>query len=132
MIGEFVATYPRVASILFGIAVSLFITIINYFFMDKERMRELKAKQKELNRKIKEEKDHSKKMEMTNEMMQHTLESMRHSFKPLIITMIPTLLILYFLKGLFVDTSLGGKWIWYYIGGAIASSLVFRKLFKLP
>jgi len=57
---------------------------------------------------------------------------MRHSFKPMLITIVPILLFFSFMKGLFVNTEIAKTWIWWYIGGSIASSMIFRKLLKLP
>jgi uncharacterized membrane protein (DUF106 family) len=100
--------------------------------MDKDRIRELKAKQKGLQDSIKNETDPKRKMDMTNEMLKHSMETMKHSMKPALVTMIPLLIIFYFIRHMFVATSLGGHWIWYYIGGALVFGLLFRKLFKLP
>lgn len=129
---EIVIAYPKTSIIVISALVSLFITIVNHFMMDKERMRELKAKQKSLQADIKNEQDPKRKMDMTNEMLQQSMETMKHSLKPALITMVPLLIAFWFIKNLFVTTSLGGHWIWYYIGGALVFSLLFRKLFKLP
>ena len=95
-------------------------------------MRELKVKQKEIQARIKEEKDQAKKMELSSEMMKHSMETMRHSFKPMLITLIPVLLFFSYIRGIFVETIIGGSWLWYYIVAAIIWSFIFRKLFKLP
>ena len=57
-----------------------------------------------------------------------TFEMMKHSFKPLIITAIPIILLIWWLKGVYIDTTLGSSWIWWYIGSAIISSIVLRKV----
>ena len=129
---EIIQSYPRISIVLISLAISFGIVLINFFVMDKDKMRELRSKQKELNVRIKVEKDQKKKMEMSQEMMQHALESMKHSFKPMFITLIPLLLIFWFLKGVYAETGIASNWIWYYIGAAIAGSIIFRKLFRMP
>src|SRR3989338_6361802 len=132
MIIEYIQACPKISVIIIALLVSLFITIINYFLMDKVRMRELKAKQKEINLKVKAEPDPKRKMELSSEMMKHTMESLRHSMKPMIVTFIPVLVVFWFIKGAFAETIIAKSWIWYYIGSAIVGSLVFKKIFNLP
>jgi uncharacterized membrane protein (DUF106 family) len=132
MIVELIQAHPKLSIIVISILVSLFITLVNFFVLDKERMRELKKKQKELNDQIKAHTDPAKKMELTQQMMQHTMESMKHSFKPMIFTMIPVLVVFSLIRGVFNTTSIAGHWFWYYFITAIIASMVFRKLFKLP
>lgn len=132
MIVELIHTYPRISIILISILVSLFITIVNYFVLDKERLHELKNKQKDLNAQIKAHTDPQKKMELSGELMKHSMESMRHSFKPMLITMVPILIVFWFIRSVFADTTLGGGWFWYYLITAIVASIIFKKLFKLP
>ena len=126
-----VNAYPLASVITISALVSLFISVVNYFILDKERMREIKEKQKSLQSEIKNQPDSQKKMELTNQMLKHSMETMKHSMKPALITMIPLLIIFWFIKGIFDTTSLAGSWIWYYIGSALVFSLLFRKLFKL-
>ena len=132
MIIELIQSYPKSSIVIISVLVSLFITLVNFFVLDKERMREIKKKQKELNEQIKNHTDPKKKMELTQEMMQHTMESMRHSFKPMIFTLIPMLIVFSLIRGAFNTTSIAGHWFWYYFISAIVASMVFRKLFKLP
>ncbi len=126
---------PQVSIIIIGILVSFLISLVNYFVLDKDKMKEIKEKQKKVQAEIKAHQkagNTAKMMELNKELMGHSMETMKHSFKPMLITMIPMLIILGAIKGVFTETSIGNSWIWYYIGSAIASSILFRKLFKLP
>src|SRR3989344_9449020 len=125
MVIELIQQYPRLGIVFFAGVLSLFISLVNYFVMDKTKMRELRVKQKELQLKIKEEKDQTKRMELTNEMMKHSMETLRHSFKPMLITLIPVLLFFSYIRGVFVETIIGGSWLWYYIVAAIIWSFIF-------
>ena len=131
-LASIIAAYPKTSIITISALISLFISLVNHFVMDKDRIRELKAKQKVLQGNIKSESDPKRKMDMTNEMLQHSMETMKHSMKPALITMIPLLIIFWFIRGLFKATSLGTHWIWYYIGSALVFGVLFRRLFKLP
>lgn len=130
---EFIQAYPRASIIGIAILLSFFISLINFFVLDKEKMMEGKQKQKELQEKMKQYKnDPAKMMELNKEMMGHIGSNFKHSFKPMIITMVPILVVFGWIKGVFAETIISGSWFWWYLGSAIASSLVFRKLFKLP
>ena len=132
-ISELIQAYPIWSIIVIGVLVSLFISLINYFVLDKDKMRQAKEKQKEIQKQMKEHKhDHVKQTELSKELMSHTMENLKHSFKPMIITIIPILVIFWWMKEIFIETTIAKTWLWWYIGTAIASSLVFRKLFKLP
>lgn len=133
MIQEMILSYPRSSIIVIAILVSFFISIVQYFVMDKDKMRDLKAKQKDLNAQMKLHKDNPQKMmDLQKELLGHSMESMKHSFKPMIITTIPILIVFGFVKNSFALTDIGGSWFWYYFITSIASSLIFRKLFNLP
>lgn len=130
---ETIQANPVISILLFSLAISLFITIVNYFVLDKEKMKNLKLKQKELQAKMKEHKDNPQKLaELNKEMMAGMGESMRHSFKPMLITIIPVLLLFGWINPIFKASSLGGSWIWYYIVSSIIFSMILRKVFKLP
>lgn len=133
MVLELIQTYPRISILVIAALVSFFITLINYFVLDKEKMRAFKAKQKELNKKIKEHKhDPNKAMEYQKEVMQLTMENMKHSFKPMLFTFIPIIVVFGWVRSAFAETAISGSWLWYYIIGAIIFSIIFRKIFKLP
>ncbi len=124
---------PRLFIILAALLVSLFISIVNYFILDKERMHEIKAKQKALQEEMKKHKDNpTKLMELQKEMFSHMGESMKHSMKPMLITFIPLLILFPIMRGWLVDTAIKGSWFWYYIVTSLIGSMVFRKWFKLP
>jgi len=122
---------PRISIICFSLVVSLFVTIVNYFILDKDRMRELKQKQKDLQAEMKNHKDNpAKMMELQKELMGHTMETMKHSMKPMLITWIPIILFFGWLRNVYGAERTSD--IWYYIGASLVGSIIFRKLFKLP
>lgn len=130
---QLIQIYPRISIIVFALIVSFFISLINFFVLDKERMHEIKKKQKDLQAQAKLHKDNPEKlMQINKEMMEHAMESMRHSFKPMLITMIPIIFLFTFLKNSYAGTSISGSWFWYYLIASIFGSIIFRKLFKLP
>src|SRR3990167_8156705 len=110
-----IQVYPKISIIIIALLVSFFISLINYFVMDKEKLREIKAKQKALQKEMKEHQkagNTAKMMEMNKELMGHSMEMMKHSFKPMLITFIPIILFFKYVRGIYAETSLGGHWIW--------------------
>ena len=133
MVIEIIQNNPRISLLLISAGVSLFITLINLIVLDKDKMRQMKKRQKEISLEMKEHKnDPAKVMELQKEMMSHMGENLKHSFKPMLITLIPVLIAFGWIRGIFEETTIASSWLWYYIGGALVSSLLFRKVFKLP
>ena len=133
MIIDIIQQYPKISIFVLAAAVSFFISLVNYFVLDKEKMREIKNKQKELQEEMKKHKDNpAKVMELNKEMMSHMGETFKHSFKPMLITFIPIIFFFSLIRGWFAVTEIAKSWIWYYIGASIVSSLIFRKILNLP
>ena len=126
---------PRASIIILALAISFFITLINYFFLDKEKMREIKERQKEMQKKMKEHQkngEHEKMLELQKEMLSDMGAMFRHSMKPMLITIVPILLLFSFIKNTYADTTIASTWFWWYLGTAIFGSMILRKVFKLP
>ena len=130
---ELIQSNPRIGIIVISVIVSLFISIINYFVLDKEKIKKMKERQKELQKEMKLHKDNPQKMmELNKELMGGIGENFKHSFKPMLITIIPVLVVFAWMRNIFTNTEIASTWIWWYIVSAIAASLIFRKVFKLP
>jgi len=133
MVIEFIQASPRLSIIGISVGVSLFISIINYFVLDKDKVKAMKIRQKELQKEIKNNKDNpAKVMELQKEMMGQVGDNFKHSLKPMLITIIPILVVFGWIKGVFAETTLAGSWFWYYLVSALVASMFFRKVFKLP
>jgi len=131
-ITELIQNNPRTAIIILSLIVTLFITIVNFFMVDKKRMKEIREKQKALRVEIKKYKDNpAKMMELNKQMMEDLPEQLRHSFKPMLVTIIPLLILFGWLKATFSITSIAGTWFWWYIGASITFSMILRKIFGL-
>ena len=132
-IQPFFQSYPRTAVILASLLISLFISIVNYFVLNKERMSEIKKRQKDLQEEMKQHKDNPQRMmELQKEMFSHMGETFKHSMKPMMITFIPIILLFPIVRNLLLSTEIAKTWFWWYLGASIVSSMIFRKLFKLP
>jgi len=126
-------TNPVFSIIVVSFVVGVFIQIVNYFMMDKEKMKELKAKQKDCQARLKDAKgDVNLIGEINTEMMKASTEMMKHSFKPMLVTFIPIIVVFTFIRGVYAETSIAGSWIWYYLVSSIVFSLILKKVFKLP
>jgi len=133
VLNDFIAAYPITAIIILGCIVTLVSTLITKWLTDQEHLKSLKKRQKELQAEIKKnQKTGDTKIleEMQMEILKITGTMMKSQFKPLIITFIPFLLLLYWIKATFTPI-LGFSWFWYYLGAALISSIIIRKLFKM-
>jgi uncharacterized membrane protein (DUF106 family) len=137
-IGEFIQSNPRIAIIILAFLVTLAVTLINYFMVDKEKMKEIKARQKELRQEMKKYRDNPQKMmEINKKMLEDMPEQMKHSLKPMLITFIPLIILFKWLWSAYSVTPVATKflffpvWTWWYIIASIIFSLVLRKAFKL-
>ncbi len=131
-ITELIQANPRTAIIILSLIVTLFITVVTYFMTDRVRMKEIKDKQKALRLEIKEFKhDPAKIMELNKQMMEDMPEQLKHSFKPMLVTIIPLLILLGWLRSTFAETTIASTWIWWYIGSSIVFSMGLRKIFGL-
>lgn len=133
MVIELIQQNPKTSIIVMALVISFFVSLVNYFVLDKDKMRDIKNRQKAIQNEMKQHKDNPQKMmELQKEMFSYVGESFKHSFKPMLITLIPILLIFGFLRKEFIETSIAKTWFWYYIAASLAGSIIFRKLFKLP
>ncbi|MBU2104455.1 MAG: DUF106 domain-containing protein [Nanoarchaeota archaeon] len=121
---------PKLSIIIFALLVTLVMTLITKKVTDQNRMRELKEIQKKCQINIKDSKgDLKKQKEIQKEMMQCSMELMKHSFKPMLITMIPILILIWWIRSIYSTVFPG--WIWWYLVSAMASSIILRKIFKV-
>lgn len=135
MMQELIVSYPRTSIILIAVLISFFISLVNYFVMDKEKMCEIKLRQKEMQEKIKHHQskgEHEQAMKVQTEMLSTMGETFKHSLKPMLITTIPIIVVFGLMKNAYVTTDIAGSWFWWYLGAAIVGSMAFRKLLKLP
>lgn len=134
-ITSIIQAQPKIAIIVLSLLVSLFTTLVNYFLTDQNRLREIKKRQKDLQGEIKAHQkagNHEKVLALNKEMMSYVGETFKHSMIPMLVTIVPILIFFSYLRTTFAATSIASSWIWYYLIAAIFSSMIFRKLFKMP
>ena len=127
---EWMNANAKLSIILLSFLVTLAMTFITKKFTNQTRMKELKELQKEHQKKLKENKGNPDlMMKIQKEMLEGSLELMKHSFKPMLITLLPLLILFWWIKGIY--SGVLNYWIWYYIGASIISSIILRKIFKV-
>jgi uncharacterized membrane protein (DUF106 family) len=132
MIKEWMIANPKLSVVIISFTITLIMTLVTKKFTNQSRMRELKEIQKACQIKLKDAKgDLKKQQEINKEIMACSMELMKHSFKPLFITFIPLILLFAWIRGVYGGSSLGGSWIWWYIGTGVISSIVLRKVLKV-
>lgn len=133
MVTELMQTYPVYSIIVFSLIVTLISTLLTKWLTNQEHLRNLKKRQKEIQGEIKQctaKGDDCRAKELQSEMLSITGVMMKSSFKPVLITFIPFLILIYWLRGIYTPL-MGSLWIWWYIGASIVSSIIYRKLFKM-
>lgn len=84
---------------LIAIGVSFLISLIYYFFLDREEMQKVKSKMKDLkekSKKAREEGNQEKATEHTKEMMKHSSKQMKMQLKPMAVTFVLIIPLFYF------------------------------------
>lgn len=122
--------YAKPSIIIVGVLVTLLTTLVTKYFTNQNRMKELKEIQKACRIKIKENSNNPQELEKINkQVMECSMEMMKHSFKPMFITFIPLIILIYWLRGVY--TIVLPSWIWWYIISSVIASIALRKLLKV-
>ena len=129
-ITEIITSYPIYSLIGISAIVTLISTLAQKFLTDQKVLKHLKERQKEIQKELKGCKDEHLLKELNSELMGITGTMFKASMKPMAATIIPFILLFIWLKGIYTPL-MGSKWIWYYLGFSIASSIVIRKILKV-
>ncbi|MCQ2972048.1 MAG: EMC3/TMCO1 family protein [archaeon] len=95
---------PMFTVFIISTIISLITTIANKYLVDQDEMNRIQAEMKEFNKKLREAqqkgdgKELAKLQAQQGEMMQQQSEMMTNSFKPMIATMVPILLIFWWMR----------------------------------
>lgn len=126
-IKELIISNPKTSLIAISFLITLVMTLATKYLTDQKRMKELKEIQKACQIKIKDAKGKPEDMaKIQKEIMSCSMELMKHSFKPMIYTFIPIIIFFWWIKGIYTGVLSG--WIWWYLGTAILSSMILRKV----
>ncbi|MBU2576869.1 MAG: DUF106 domain-containing protein [Nanoarchaeota archaeon] len=126
-ITEMMIANPIPALIVVSVLVTFVSTLAHKWLTNQEHMKSLKKRQKEIQKELKGCKDECLMKELNSEMLKLTGVMMKSSFKPMFVTIIPFLLLFWWLRGIYTPI-MGGSWIWYYLGFSIVSSIILRKV----
>jgi uncharacterized membrane protein (DUF106 family) len=123
---------PKASIIIISLLVTIFMTVVRYFATDKKLMREIKEKQKWIKEEMKKYRDNADKtMELNKQMMEHFPAQMKQTFKLMLLTLIPLLILLGWLREVFAQTAIASTWIWWYVGFSMVFGIILGKIFKL-
>lgn len=127
---EMMTVNPKISIAVFSIIVTLISTVAHKWLTNQEHLKSLKTRQKEIQKELRNCKDGKILKELNAEIMNITGMMFKSSMKPMFVTIIPFLLLFYWLRGVY-DPVMGSSWIWYYIGYSIIASIIFRKVMKV-
>lgn len=121
---------PTISIVIFSFLVTVFITIISYYFTDRNLMKEIKERQKSLKIEMKKYSDNPQKMmELNKQMMADFPHQMKQSMKVSLITLVPMILVFNWLSKVYATSTT--HWLATYIICSIIFSIILRKVFKL-
>lgn len=127
---EVLQANPKLSIVVISFVVTFLSTLLTKWLTNQEHLKEMKKRQKELNEEMKKHKGNPDKlMALQSEALKITGTMMKSSFRPMIVTFIPFILLLYWIRAVY--TPVLGSWIWWYILASIAGSLVFRKVLNV-
>ena len=130
MITEILQNNAKISIVIIAILATLISTLATKFFTNQAHLHELKKRQKELQEEMKKNKDNPKLVqELQMEMLTISGTMMKSSFKPILITMVPFLILFYWIRSIYNPVL--GSWFWYYLVTALVGGMIFRKVFKL-
>lgn len=130
MVIEYLSIYPKISIVAISFLVTLAMTLTTKKFTNQNRMKELKEIQSACKIKLKDNKGNPQKTgEINKEMLECSMELMKHSMKPMLITFIPLILLLGWVRGIYMEILPG--WIWWYIVSGIIFSMTLRKVLKV-
>jgi len=127
---EMMTASPKISIAVFSIIVTLVSTLAHKWLTNQEHLKSLKKRQKEIQKELKGCKDGKLLKELNGEMMKITGVMFKSSMKPMFVTIIPFLILFYWLRGVYVPV-MGNSWIWYYIGYSVVTSIILRKAMKI-
>ena len=132
MLKELIILYPKVSVIVLSFMVTFAMTLVTKYFTNQNRMKELKDLQKACRIKLKDNKGNVEaQSKIQKEMFACSIELMKHSMKPMLYTFLPIILFFWWVREIFLETSIANTWLWWYIGVGIGSSIVLRKVMKV-
>ena len=121
---------PVLSIIILSVIVTFISTILTKWLTNQEHLKSLKERQKEIQKELKTCKDECLIKELQAEMMSIAGTMMKSSFKPMLITFIPFLILIYWIRDVY-GPLMGFSWFWWYLGTSIISSIILRKVLKM-
>ena len=126
---ELITSNPKISIAIFSIAVTFLSTMAQKWLTNQEHLKSLKKRQKEIQKELRGCKDQCLMKELNAEMMKLTGVMFKSSMKPMFATMIPFLILFWWLRGVYAPVL--SSWIWYYIGYSVVASIILRKVLKV-
>ncbi len=132
MIRELIIQYPKQSVVILSFMVTFVMTLVTKYFTNQNRMKELKDLQKACRIKLKDNKGNIEaQSKIQKEMFACSMELMKHSMKPMLYTFLPIILFFWWVRAIFLETTIANTWLWWYIGVGVGSSIILRKIMKV-
>lgn len=134
--GWAVTMSPLTGVVVVAFTMTLLVTLIYKFMTDQEAMKNLKQEMKDLRKELKlAAQDPVRMAELNKISMEKSMQQMKQSLKPTLITMLPLILVLGWLKTTYEPLTLNlfgiTSALWAYIALSVVFSIILRKLMKV-
>ena len=129
-ITEMMIANPKSSLLVISVIVTLISTLVHKRLTNQEHLKSLKKRQKEIQKELKGCKEENILKELNSEMLKLTGVMMKSSFKPMFVTIIPFLILFWWIRDIYTPV-LGSSWIWYYLGFSVVSSIILRKVMDI-
>lgn len=126
----FIESQPLASIIMLSIIVTFISTMSTKWLTNQEHLKSLKARQKEIQKELKNCKEDNLMKELQSEMLSITGTMMKSSFRPMLITLVPFLILFYWIRSVYTPL-MGFSWFWWYLGTSIVASIILRKMLKM-
>ena len=127
---------PLTGIIVVAFTLTLIVTIVYKIMTDQDMLKNIKQEMKDIRKEIKlASQDPSKMAELNKRSMEKSMTQMKHTLKPTLITMLPLLFALTWLRNTYETLTLNffgiSSWLWTYIILSLIFSISLRKIMKV-
>ena len=110
---------------------SLILMLAQKYLTDQETLKVLRDEQKAVQKEMKKYRNHPEKlMQLQKQQMEQLPKMMAYTMRPIIYTGIPVILLFRWFSD-WLNPTLGGWWVLYYLVLAMIFSAIFKKIFKI-
>ena len=127
---------PLTGMVVVAFTLTLLVTIVYKIMTDQDMLKNIKQEMKDIRKEIKSaSQDPTKMTELNKRSMEKSMTQMKHTLKPTLVTMLPLIFALTWLRNTYETLTLNffgiSSWLWTYIILSLIFSISLRKIMKV-